>query len=91
MTIRIAGICPKHGFYKGASCPEDHAVHRPKRLLPGEWVRNTVFEHIDPANERMRFDSPKELVAACEKRGLMAKAYMKPKSRGRGSEHRRTR
>ena len=90
-TIRAAGICPTHGFYKGSHCPKNHVKRTAKVNVPGEWVRNTVFEHIDPTNDKMRFDSPKELAAACESRGLMAKGLMKPKSQGRGSEQRRVR
>lgn len=90
----VALICPKHGFVKGDHCPQcrKDPSKRAKfgaNIITDDWVKQGTFEHIDVNQPNMRFDSKKELIKACESRGLYAKALMKPKSRGRGWEHKK--
>jgi hypothetical protein len=84
----VALVCPKHGFRRGAECPEC-VVERSKSTVhinTGECYRGW-YEHIDA--EPIFIESKKHLVAECEKRGVYAKALVKPKSQGRGYEHKR--
>lgn len=86
----VAGVCSRHGFYRGSHCPVC-AGARPKstlHVITHNWIKTEKFEHIDP-NQTMRFDSKKELIAACERTGNYCKAFMKPKSQGKGWEHSR--
>jgi hypothetical protein len=83
----IAIICPVHGFIKSDKCSEcekdvKHSIH----VNTGAWVEGW-WDHID--REPIYISSKKQLLDECEKRGLMARAFMKPKSQGRGFEHRR--
>jgi len=90
---RLGAICPLHGYYNGSRCTVDNCQGKLKHKrspINGEWVAKTTFEHIDPTNPNMHFDSPKELKKACEARGLLCKALMKDKSTsGRSLEHTR--
>ena len=47
------------------------------------WIKG-VYEHID--SKPMYIDSEAQLKHECEKRGLIAKAFAKPKSQGKGLE-----
>jgi len=87
----VAIICPAHGFTQGSSCPQCTET-RPKDTLhinTYDWVKQGVYEHIDPSQPNMGFNSKEDLKVACEKRGLLAKAFIKPKSQGKGFEHSR--
>lgn len=49
-----------------------------------EWVPGW-YEHLGP--QPIYIHNKQELVRECEKRGLLARAFMKPKSQGKGYEH----
>lgn len=92
----IAGICRVHGYYSGNGCRKCEAeyakgIKNRQRMNiyfnSHDWVKKGTYEHIDASNPNMRFNSKEELKKACEERGLLAKAFMKPKSRGKGWEH----
>lgn len=92
MRKRIAGDCRSHGFYRGECCPqcakEQEGIKKDTLYITTyDWVKQGTWEHIDPTNPNMRFSSKSELKAACERRGLLARAFMKPKSQGKGYEH----
>lgn len=86
----VCGICPisDHGFWKGERCPK--CAGAPENNTPAvhtdEWVKRGTWEHIDPKQPNMRFNTKKELIAACKKRDLAPKALIKPKSQGKGWE-----
>jgi len=87
----VAIICPKHGFASAPACPHC-ATEVPKSTVhinTYDWIKQGNWEHIDPNIPNMRFNSKDELITACEKRGLMPKVLMKPKSQGKGFEIRR--
>jgi hypothetical protein len=93
---RIGEICREHGFYtdhRCLKCEEAYAkMNRGKSkygvmVNTDAWVSQGGYEHIDPNIPNMRFDSKKDLLKECEKRGLLLKCEMKPVSRGRGFEH----
>jgi len=94
--MRVGSICRVHGFYKGIckQCEEDYMkASRGRGKLASvnvntdKWVSQGEYEHIDPMNPHMRFNSKSELKEACEKRGLLVKCLMKPKSASKGFEH----
>ena len=93
--MRVAAICRVHGFYKGIckQCAEEYMkASRGRAKLSCNvnthvWVRQGEYEHIDPNMPHMRFDSKEDLKRECEKRGLLVKCLMKPKSQGKGFEH----
>ena len=87
----VCGICPKHGFWKGPHCEEciDDAPKDTLHIKTDDWVTKGVWEHIDPLQPNMRFNSKQELFDACEKRGHIPKAFLKPKSQGKGWEIKR--
>jgi hypothetical protein len=58
-------------------------------VITDEWVTKGEWEHIDPTQPHMRFSSKQELFRECEKRNLMPKAFMKPRSQGKGNELKR--
>lgn len=58
-------------------------------VITHDWVKQGDWEHIDPKQPHMRIDSKEHLLAECEKRGLLPKAFMKPKSQGKGYELKR--
>ena len=94
--MRISLICPKHGYKQGDHCPECVSSVKKSELnvhIGDSWVSKTTFEHIDPKNPNLRFNSKKELLDYCKKmetneRTLIPKAFMKPKSQGPGYEAR---
>jgi hypothetical protein len=56
-------------------------------IIDHSWVSRDTWEHIDPKLPRMKIESKKQLIHECEKRGLLCKAFMKPRSQGKGFEH----
>lgn len=87
MIIGVA--CPVHGYHRGTHCPEcasggkgNDGIH----INTYDWVTKGDYEHIDPDNPHLRVGSKKELIEQCAKRGLIPKAFMKPKSQGKGWE-----
>ena len=84
----IAFICSKHGFKKGDTCDECESS-KPKdtvNINTGDWARGW-YEHL--GHDPVYIESKEHLKRECEKRGLLARALMKPRSRGKGYEHRR--
>jgi len=84
----VALICPKHGFSATPTCPHciEEGVKDTVHINTYDWVRSGEWEHIDPDLPHMRIDSKEQLKVECEKRGLIPKAFMKPKSQGKGWE-----
>ena len=82
----VAFICNKHGFVRGGTCPqcEEERPNKAPNINSQRWVEGW-YEHID--REPIYIKDKKHLVRECEKRGLVARAFMKPKSRGDGYEH----
>ncbi len=81
----IAMICPKHGFFKTDHCPKcsQESEHKTASIHTHDWVRG-VWEHIGP--EPIYIESKEHLFRECEKRGVIPRAFMKPKSIGQGYE-----
>jgi len=84
-----AHICPKHGFQHGDTCSEciscESTIASPA-ICTNSWVPGW-YENIAP--EPIYIRDKRHLFAECEKRGCLAKAFMKPKSQGMGWEHKR--
>ena len=82
----IAITCPKHGFVRGDHCPkcaeEGHSTDAPY-VKTDEWVKG-YWEHID--SKPIYIESKAHLFHECEKRGVIPRAFMKPRSRGAGFE-----
>ena len=82
---RVIGmVCSAHGYIRGEYCDkcvseknEATAVHT------NDWVKG-YWEHIGP--EPIYIESKEQLIRECEKRGVMPRAFMKPKSQGPGFE-----
>ena len=91
MRTRICGECRTdgHGFYRGSECPKCVKAQSKNTLniITNDWIKQGTWEHIDPRQPNMRLNSKRELIEACEKRGLIARAFLKPKSQGKGYEH----
>ena len=95
--MRVGYICPTHRkFILGESCPECITERKKNTLYitTYDWIKQGVWEHIDPRNPDLRFNSKDELLDYCEKmsneeRDLIPKAFMKPKSQGKGYEIKR--
>jgi hypothetical protein len=82
--VTVALICPKHGFIKGDHCPQ--CLEEKKEIAAvhtHDWVKGW-WEHID--KEPIYIESKEHLFKECEKRGVMPRAFMKPKSQGAGFE-----
>lgn len=86
--IIVAMICPKHGFTDTSTCPRcsTEVAKDTLRINTGAWVAGD-YEHIDPKGP-IHIETKEQLKFECEKRGLLAKALMKPKSQGKGYEMR---
>lgn len=81
----VALICPKHGFTLGDHCPrcaEDNDKQT-VNVQTHDWVKG-VWTDIGP--EPIYIESKEHLFQECEKRGVMPRAFMKPKSQGKGFE-----
>ncbi len=88
-STTLAGVCNTHGFWMGTRCSQCVKEHKgTMRIITHDWIKKGVWEHIDPHQPHMKFDSKKELLAACSKRGLIPKAFLKPCSQARGWEAR---
>lgn len=85
---KVIGVsCPKHGFVSGDHCPKCREEHAEVAAVhTHDWVRG-VWEHID--KEPIYIESKEHLFRECEKRGVIPRAFMKPKSRGAGFEIKR--
>jgi len=81
----ISLICPSHGYVKGDHCPKcaENAARDTVHIKTDEWVKG-MWEHID--TKPIYIESKAHLFHECEKRGVMPRAFMKPKSQGRGYE-----
>ena len=80
----IAMICQKHGFFRNDHCPKCHADTTDSTAIhTHDWVKG-VWEHIGP--EPIKIESKEHLFRECEKRGVIPRAFMKPKSSGPGFE-----
>jgi len=88
---RVALICPRHGYVKGAACPQCVAKAKgdPIRVNVQDWVKQGVWSDVDPDQPNLRVSSKSELIAACERTGNYPKAFMKPKSQGKGWDYKR--
>lgn len=96
--MRICMVCPTHGFQRtGGACPvcvEESMRSNTININPitHSWVSQGEWEHIDPRNPHLRFNNKKELIDYCKKmsnseRDLIPKAFMKPKSQGKGDTY----
>lgn len=89
--LRVALICPKHGYVSGESCP--HCVSAvkgdPIHINTQDWVAKETWSDVDPMQPNLKVSSKRELMEACERNGSYARAFLKPKSRGKGYEHKR--
>ena len=82
--LTVAIICAKHGFFRAATCPKcSHNEETGPAVHTDEWVKST-WEHIGP--EPIKIESKEHLFRECEKRGVIPRAFMKPKSSGPGFE-----
>jgi hypothetical protein len=80
----VALICPRHGYKKGDHCEECvESAQSTTAIHTHDWVRG-YWEHID--KEPIYIESKEHLIHECEKRGVMPRAFMKPKSQGKGFE-----
>ena len=73
--MRVAGICPKHGYYKGEGCPV--CEKKPDKVL-----KRPVFPFTDPKTfgDNREISSWKHFDKECKKKGLTAdKVSFKPK------------
>lgn len=87
MPITIAGICPKHGFWRGEHCKQCRKESKNTvNIITNDWIKKGVWEHIDPKQPNMKLNSKEELRRECEKRNMIPKAFLKPKSQGKGYE-----
>lgn len=81
-----AHICPKHGYKQGAKCDEcvemQEAPQSPA-IRTDSWIEG-MWEHIDTKPIYIR--NKQHLYEECTKRGQIPKAFMKPKSQGKGME-----
>lgn len=78
--------CPECGWWeKVCKCsPDGHTVG----VITHEWIKKGTWEHIDPKNPNMRIESKAQLMRECQKRGLIPRAFMKPRSlSGKGVEY----
>lgn len=83
--VTVAMICPCHGFVKADHCPKcaEQDEKSTVNIKTDEWVKG-YWEHID--TKPIYIESKKQLFHECEKRGMMPRAFMKPKSQGKGFE-----
>ena len=81
---RVAGICPTHGFYKGFGCGLCVKMNQSTcHINTYDWVEGW-YDHLDP--EPVYIHGKEHLFSECKKRGMIPKAFMKPKSQGKGWE-----
>jgi len=83
----VALICPRHGYMLGDHCAKCEDVKgEGVRVNTNDWVRGW-YEHIGPQPIYIR--DKQHLFQECEKHGNMPKAFLKPKSQGKGYEIKR--
>lgn len=76
--------CEKHPNWPAETCVWCTGHKDNIKINTGEWVSGW-YEHID--RNPIYIHSKSHLAHECEKRGLLARALMKPKSQGKGYEH----
>ena len=81
--IRVAIACAKHGFFRNDHCPKCHKEEEGIAIQTHDWVKG-VWTDIGP--EPIKIESKEHLFRECEKRGVIPRAFMKPKSSGAGFE-----
>jgi hypothetical protein len=80
----IGFACPQHGYTRGEHCPKcEQSDASTTSVHTHDWVKG-VWTDIAP--EPIYIESKEHLFRECEKRGVMPRAFMKPKSRGNGFE-----
>lgn len=79
----VAYVCPKHGFFRNDHCPKCHKEEEGIAIQTHDWVKG-VWTDIGP--EPIKIESKEHLFRECEKRGVMPRAFMKPRSQGPGFE-----
>lgn len=79
----VAYICPKHGFFRNDHCPKCHKEEDGLAVHTHDWVKG-VWTDIGP--EPIKIESKEHLFRECEKRGVIPRAFMKPKNTGQGFE-----
>ena len=77
-------MCKKHPNWPVDTCAWCTNNRSTVRINTESWVPG-LYEHID--KQPIYIESKEHLFHECEKRGLLAKAFMKPKSQGQGYEH----
>ena len=88
----VGTVCKTHGYVAGAYCNKcERAPVRDKTtgIITHQWVTQGTWENIDPKNPHLRVSSKQELLKHCERTGNYARAFMKPRSQGKGFEHKR--
>lgn len=81
--ITVAIACNKHGFFRNNHCPKCAKEDKGIAIQTHDWVKG-VWTDIGP--EPIKIESKEHLFRECEKRGVMPRAFMKPKSSGPGFE-----
>jgi hypothetical protein len=77
-------MCPRCGWWiRFCKCEDNSIPH----INTESWIEGW-YEHIDTKPIYIR--DKHQLIRECESRGLLARAFMKPKSRGKGFEHERS-
>lgn len=80
----VAIVCPSHGFVKADHCPKcREESNKTAAVHTHDWVKG-VWTDIAP--EPIYIESKEHLFRECEKRGVMPRAFMRPKSQGQGFE-----
>jgi hypothetical protein len=80
----VAIICSKHGFFKSGYCKMcEHDMKQATAIHTHDWVKG-IWTDIAP--EPIYIESKEHLFRECEKRGVMPRAFMKPRSQGAGFE-----
>jgi len=83
---RVGIACDKHGYFSSPECPlcATATTGVPFGIKTDSWVTGW-WEHIDKNPMYIRDKS--HLIQECEKRGVLAKAFMKPHSQERKLVH----
>ena len=92
MRVCVGYVCPSHGYIRGSHCLRCNATTAKSDsigIITNDWVTKETWSDIDPANPNLRVGSKRELLEVCERTGNYARAFMKPKSQGKGWEHKK--
>lgn len=80
----IGYACSTHGYFRSDHCPKcEEESTTSTAVHTHDWVKG-VWTDIAP--EPIYIESKEHLFRECEKRGVMPRAFMKPKSQGAGFE-----